>query len=258
MTKRHLVIPDPHAHYEYNNDRAEWVGSLIQDIKPDVVINIGDTWDMPSLSGYDKGKSAVGRTYRADIDAGLDFNERLWNTVKRAKRKLPLRIFCMGNHEERIGRAINQQPNLEGTLSYDDLELDRFYDQVAPYAGSTPSAITVDGITYAHYLTAGVSGRSISGEHLAYSLLAKHHSSSVVGHNHLYNHHMATKQGRKIVGLSAGCFFDFDLDWAGELNKLYWRGVVILDNVEDGQFDTRQVSLAALKKEYGGKTRNNS
>ena len=54
----HLVIPDQHAHYQHSNVRAEWLSALIHDLKPDVVINIGDGADMPSLSGYDKGRKS--------------------------------------------------------------------------------------------------------------------------------------------------------------------------------------------------------
>ena len=42
MSRTHLVIPDGHAHPDFHNKRAEWLGALIADVKPDVVINIGD------------------------------------------------------------------------------------------------------------------------------------------------------------------------------------------------------------------------
>ena len=88
MGNIHLVIPDPHAHYKNNNERADWVGRLIVDLKPDVVINMGDMFDMPSLSVYDNGnKSFQGRTYRADVDAGLEFDERLWAPIRKAKKR---------------------------------------------------------------------------------------------------------------------------------------------------------------------------
>jgi predicted MPP superfamily phosphohydrolase len=45
MGKTHLIIPDPHAHPDFNNDRAVWLGELIKDLKPDVVVNLGDMWD---------------------------------------------------------------------------------------------------------------------------------------------------------------------------------------------------------------------
>ena len=55
MSRTHLIIPDPHSHPNHHNKRAEWLGALIADVKPDVVINIGDVADMPSLCSYDKG-----------------------------------------------------------------------------------------------------------------------------------------------------------------------------------------------------------
>lgn len=126
MSRTHLVIPDQHAHYQHGNERADYLAKLIIDLKPDVVVNIGDSADMPSLSGYDKGKrSFQGRTYRADVDAHLDFQERLWAPVFRRKQKLPRTVFCEGNHEHRITRAIDLQPELEGAISFADLHLER-------------------------------------------------------------------------------------------------------------------------------------
>jgi hypothetical protein len=166
MSKTRLILPDAHAHYQHHNKRAEWAGELIADVKPDVVICIGDLWDMPSLSSYDRGKKSFqGRTYQADFNAGLDFQERLWTRVLRRKRKLPRRVFCMGNHEERIARAINVQPELEGAVGYSDLQLDRWYTDVVHYQGSTPGTIEIDGISYAHYFVSGVAGRPVGGEH---------------------------------------------------------------------------------------------
>ena len=106
MSKTHLIIPDSHAHPGHDNERAIWLGKLIKDIKPDVVINLGDAADMPSLSGYEKGlKSFHGRRYIDDINSHLDFQDKLWHTIKKTKKKLPYRVFLHGNHEYRIHRA---------------------------------------------------------------------------------------------------------------------------------------------------------
>ncbi len=248
----HLVIPDPHAHPSHHNKRAEWLGKLVIDLKPDVVINLGDTADMPSLCSYDKGKGSFhGRTYRADIMAHNDFQDRLWSTVRSAKKKMPRRVTLIGNHEERIGRAIDMQPELEGVITYDDLELERWYDTIVPYVGGTPGSIVINGVMYAHYAITGVSGRPISGEHTAYSLLAKQYHSTVVGHLHTFDYAVRTRaDGRKMHGLCAGVFQDYDADWAGEANKLWWRGVCVLRGVEDGQFDLETICMERLRKEY--------
>lgn len=253
MSKTHLVIPDTHAHPKHHNRRAEWLGKLINDIKPDVVVHLGDSADMPSLSSYDRGTKAFqGRNYRADIDAHLDFNDRLWNTVRSAKRKLPVRYFFEGNHEHRISKAINLQPELEGAISFDDLELERYYDVITPYNGRSPGVLAIDGISYAHFFISGVMGRPLGGTHPAYSILAKGHGSATAGDLHLLSYEVQTGiGGKRLQGLVAGCYQDYDADWAGEANKLWWRGVVVKRNVENGNYDPSFISLAALKKAYG-------
>jgi hypothetical protein len=248
----HLVIPDIHAHPEYNNNRADWLANLILDVRPDVVVNLGDQFDMPSLSGYDKGKrSFVGRSYRNDINAGLEFSERLWEPVRATKKKLPRRIYIEGNHEHRIEKALDLNPELLGTIGFEDYELDKYYDDVVKYEGSTPGIIQVDGINYAHYFISGVLGRPISGEHPAYSLGTKLGGSCTAGHLHTFDYNVRTDvEGRKRHALVAGCFFDYNSDWAGKANNLYWRGVIVKRNVSDGQYDLEAISLDQLKKEY--------
>ena len=253
MSKTHLLIPDGHAHPSHHNKRALWLGNLIYDLKPDLVINIGDQWDMPSMSSYDKGKKSFqGRTFKADLDAGLDFDDRLWHKVRKNKKKKPDAIFCEGNHEYRMKIALELQPELEGVISFRDFDLDRNYNQVVEYTGQTPGIIQADGIYYAHYFASGVMGRAISGEHHAYSLLAKKYSSCSCGHSHMLDFATRIKpDGTRIMGLTAGVYQDYDSDWAGETNKLWWRGVVIKRNVEDGCYDPEFVSIERLKEVYG-------
>lgn len=253
MSKTHLVIPDSHAHYKHNNNRAEWVGKLIRDIKPDVVVDLGDSADMPSLADMDKGKRTFqGRTYQKDIEAHNDFHDRLWNEVKKSKKKLPLRVTLHGNHEHRIDRALDNNPALEGVISYDDLNLDRWYDVVVPYTGGTPGVIDLDGVHYAHYFVSGVMGRAISGEHPAYTLLSKKHVSCTAGHLHTFDYCTRTRaDGQKIMGLVAGCYQDYDSEWAGEICGLWDKGVVVKRGVEKGCYDLEWISIERLKKEYG-------
>lgn len=249
----HFVIPDLHVRPGDNQRRADWIGRAICETKPDTVVCLGDAADMESLCSYDKGTKAFqGRSHRADIDSHLSFQDRLWGIVKAQKKRLPLRVILEGNHEHRIKRAINVQPELEGAISFEDLELDRFYDIVVPYQGSTPGIVELDGISYGHYLVSGVSGRPISGEHLAYSLLSKHHSSVVVGHNHTLDYCIRTRvDGRRIQALCAGVCQEHVSEFAGESQKLWWNGVVVLKEVHDGGYDPEFISLEQLKKRYG-------
>ena len=253
MSKTHLVIPDSHAHPDHNNKRAAWLGHLINDVKPDVVVNIGDVADMPSLSSFDKGtKGFIGRNYRKDVQAAVDFEDRCWTIVKKAKKRLPYRVKLHGNHEQRIAKAINASPELEGAISMDDLHESDYYDTVVSYNGNTPGVVNLDGVHYAHFFVSGVMGRAVGGEHPAYSLLTKEFVSCTQGHIHTMDFATRTTVGgRKIYGCTAGVFQDYDADWAGECNKLWWRGVVVKRNVKDGQYDPEFISIDRLKKAYG-------
>jgi hypothetical protein len=248
----HLIIPDSHAHYQHHNKRAEWLGRLINDVKPDVVIHIGDSADMPSLSSYDRGKKSFqGRTYRADIDSHLDFQSRLWDTVRATKKRLPRRVFCIGNHEQRIHKAIDVQPELEGVIGFGDLQLEDFYDEVIPYDGLTPGVINIDGVHYAHYHVSGVMGKPIAGVHSAYSLTAKRFVSCTAGHSHLADLNFQTNgDGKKVIGCLVGSYMDYHSDWAGSASDYWWSGVVVKRNVVNGMYDPQFISLESIKREY--------
>lgn len=248
----HLVIPDCHAHPDHNNNRADWLGKLVVDLRPDVLINLGDTWDMDSLNSYDKGKRDFhSKTYARDIAAGLDFSERMFAPIRRLKKRQPRKVFILGNHEQRIERALDLSPELVGTLSYNDLDIARDYHDFVDYNGTVPGSILIDGILYGHFMASGVMGRPAGGEHPAYTLISKKFQSCTVGHTHIFDYCVRSDgSGRNVQGFVAGCYLDYAPRWAGELFKMWVPGVGVCRNVEAGQYDFQWISLDALKKEY--------
>ena len=117
-----LIIGDPHAHPDYDNKRFTSLGKFIAKEKPDAVVCIGDMADMPSLSSYDKGtKGFEGRRYYRDVNAVLDAQDKLFAPIRKAKKYKPKMYMCLGNHEDRITRAVNSSPELEGAIGLDDL-----------------------------------------------------------------------------------------------------------------------------------------
>jgi hypothetical protein len=251
----HLVYGDAHAHPDFSNSRADLISKLIQDVKPDVVVNIGDNADMASLSSYDKGLAHFyGRNYRADVDAHLEFESRVWDPVRALKKKLPFRVTLHGNHEDRISRALAKNPELAGALSLKDLELERYYDAIVPYSGhGTPGEIEIDGVSYAHFVVSGISGRALAAQHQGFQLLAKRHRSTTVGHQHVFSYECESTHGGKRVlhGLSIPCMTDYPVSWAGNVVDLWSRGIIIKRNVEEGNYDLEFVSLKRLVQEYG-------
>lgn len=253
MSKNILVVPDQHAIPGHNNDRADYLARLIIDLKPDVVVNMGDAADMPSLSSYDKGKrSFASKNYKADIDAHLDFQDRMWSPVRATKKKLPYRVVLEGNHEHRIERALDLSPELQGTMGFEDYEFDYFYNEVIRYEGGTPGIIDIEGILFAHYFISGVMGRPMGGKWPAKSILEANKQSSVQSHIHVLDYATTVTQGgQEIHSLVAGCYQDYINDWAGNIGRFWRPGVAYLENVSNGGFDVRWISLETLRKTYG-------
>jgi hypothetical protein len=250
----HLLIPDPHAHPDYSNKRFEWLGKLIVDLKPDKVICIGDFADMPSLCTYDKGTSGFeGRRYKDDVECVKDAQRRMFDPIRKSKKRMPKFLMHEGNHEHRIKRAISSDAaQLEGIISLNDLAYDRYGWQVIEYQGSTPGINIVDGIAYAHYFTSGVMSRPISGLHPAYALLTKQFMSCSQGHVHTTDYCVRTDaRGKMIHGMICGWFGDYFADYAGDANNMWWSGVIHKKNVEDGDYEPRWISLNSMRKEYG-------
>jgi len=243
-----LIIGDPHAHPDYDNSRFEKLGKFIVKAKPDAVICMGDFADMPSLSTYDKGtKGFEGRRYKNDVAAVIDAQEKLFAPLKKYndrqrksnhKQYKPKLHMTLGNHEDRINRATNSNPELEGAISIDDLQYKKFGWKTTPFKHS----LTIKGITFSHYFTTGVSGRPISSTHVGHALVSKLHCSSVQGHSHMYNHAEQTRpDGQKIFGLSGGCYSHpyYSENWCRDTEYQWWRGVIMLEGLDgEGYYDS--------------------
>jgi hypothetical protein len=251
-----LVVPDQHGHPDHNNDRADWLGQYIKDTKPDIVVNMGDTFDMPSLSSFDKGKASFnGASYEKDINSGLDFLDRMWHPIRKSKKKLPYSVFLEGNHEHRLKRVLEFEPHLAGDrygISYKNYQLSDYHNESVYYEGQTPGIFACEGISFAHYFVSGLMGRPVGGEHHASSLIAKNHTSCVAAHSHTLDYSVRhSTSGKRIMGLVAGVYQDYDSGWAGNLNRLWFQGLCHLRNVDEGSYDLEVVRLATLRRVYG-------
>jgi hypothetical protein len=257
-----LVIPDPHAHPEHDNDRFEAVGNYIVDKQPDIVVCLSDFADMPSLSSYDRGTMGFeGRRYKRDIEAVIGAQERLFGPINRYnKRKArnkekqykPRMVMTLGNHEDRINRVVNHQPELHGTIGIFDLQYEEFGWEVYPFL----QPVIIHEIAFAHYFVSGVASRPISGENIGKSLIAKNLMSSIQGHSHVYDHSERSRaDGMKLFGMSAGCFSHPEQieGWNAATVRMWWHGVVMLEGIDrwPGYYESKQeITLDKLMREY--------
>lgn len=246
MGTRHLIIPDSHAHPDHPNDRFTWLGKLIHDTKPDVVVNIGDLADMASLCFHSKPIELEGARYAADVAASVDAQERLFHEVRKHKKKLPRFVWALGNHDIRPQRWADANPVFQGQIRNEDIGYKDFPWEVYPFL----DVVRIDGIAYSHYFTSGLMGRPIGGTHPAWSIIKKRNESSTCGHSHVTDYKIDRTPGRSIMGLVVGSYIDYEAGYAGPANDMWSRGVAICDNVEDGLYDFQWISLNRIKAEY--------
>lgn len=251
---KHLLIPDVQAKEGVPLEHLDWIGKYIVHKKPDIIVQIGDFADMPSLSSYDKGKRAFeGRRYKKDIEYATkamdillqpmrDYNEAQ-RRGKRAQYK-PEMHLTLGNHEERIERAVEAQAELEDVIGYQDLPYSdwQVHDFLKP--------VFLDGVCYTHYMSNPMTGKPYGG--MAATILKNVGHSYVVGHAQkleVATRHLTT--GQQQWGIIAGACYLHDESYKGYQGNKHWRGVIMLHDVKEGSFDPMFISLDYLKSRYG-------
>ncbi len=253
MTKI-LVLPDIQAKDGIDFSYLTKIGKYACEKKPDVIVCIGDLADMESLSSYDVGKKSFeGRRYTKDVQAAKDAQSAFWTPIaklqdrqRRNKDKVynPRSVMCLGNHENRINRAVNNDAKLEGLISIDDLDYEGYWGEVYPFL----ETVIIDGVAFAHYFVTGVAGRPSS---TANAQMNKQHMSCVAGHQQglqIATAHRA--DGTRLTSIIAGSCYEHDEDYLGSQGNKHWRGFLMLHEVHDGNFDLMPVSLDYINKKY--------
>ncbi len=252
---RHLYIPDVQCKPDTPTDHLLWAGRYAAEKKPDVIILAGDFADMESLSSYDVGKKSFeGRTYNADIDASVSAMAYLMQPITQEKFRLkvnkqkqwnPRLVLTLGNHENRIDRAIENDRKLEGLISISDLEYKSFGWEVIPFL----EPIIIDGIAYCHYFTSGVMGRPVGSARM---LINKKHMSCIAGHQQGRDVAYGVRgDGTPIMSIIAGSFYQHDEGYLNHQTNNHWRGIIMLNEVDNGSFDEMFISMDYLRRTYG-------
>jgi len=254
--KTHLVIPDTQCKPDIDMAYLSWLGEYIVERKPDVIVNLGDHADMPSLSSYDKGKKrAEGKRVNKDIEAAIEGMRFLLKPLHKYQEALktsggapykPTMILVMGNHESRIERHVEANPELSGLLSYDNLKYKEFGWEVHDFL----KPVIVDGVSYVHYMANPMTGRPYGGT--AMNVLKNVGESFTMGHKQTLD--VATRflpaSGRQQWAVIAGAYYAHSEDYKGHQGNHHWRGVIVKHNVRDGSYNPMFVDIDYLRRKY--------
>ena len=237
-----IIIADTQCKSEEDLSYMKHIGKFIYEQRPDVIVHIGDHYDFPSLSSYDKGKStSEGRRLSNDIKAGNTGFEHLNMYINQDSGYNPRKVFCMGNHENRLDRYVDDNPELIGTLGTEMLPFEKYgwevYDFLKP--------VEINGIFFVHYLANPMNGKPYGGN--AMNILKTVGKSFVVGHKQCLDISIRpTIDGKQQIGIINGACYPFNERYKGYQGNNHFRGLTVLNDVRDGFGVPMFVSLDSI------------
>ena len=160
-------IPD--THFPFSDRMA--VGLMYETVKrfkPDVIVQLGDLYDLWSFSRYPRNASEIQMTPEQEYQLGRSDAEQMWAVLKKENPKARLVQICDANHDLRLVKRMMENDSngafiakqwLVNAMTFPGVELAR-------------SETVIDGIMFMH-------GMRKAGEHAKYNQM-----STVTGHTH--------------------------------------------------------------------------
>lgn len=243
----HAIIPDTQNRMYIPWDHIMWAAEEIAERRPSTIIQIGDWADMPSMSGYDKGKhSYQDKRYADDIRASELTWEMLDGRIRKVRGYQPRKVFTRGNHEDRISRALEYEPYLIDWVQVEDTDPPEGWEVYG-----FKEVVVIDGVAYSHYFYNPMTGKPYGGENILLRIKNVGYSFTM-GHQQILLTGMRYVGNRQIRGTVAGAFYLHDEDYKGPQGNHHWRGIIFKTHVRDGQYDLEEVSVERLCRKYEG------
>jgi hypothetical protein len=153
--------------------------------------------------------------------------------------------FCFGNHENRVPRAISKDAKWAGAIGEHHMVTRDF--ERHPFLGR----VWQDGLLYSHFFQSSHSHHAIGGT--IDNRLNKIGTSFVQGHEQGFRYGTRIQaSGATWHGLVAGSCYVHREGYRGNQGQKHWRGVVVLNEVRDGDYNLMPLSLAYLCRKYEG------
>lgn len=166
MAKTILVVGD--CHFPFTNMASlRQVVCLTKQLKPNIIIQVGDLFDLYSWSKYPRTLNLM--TPKKELELGQKMAWQMWDDLKKASPKSK-RIQIWGNHDERpILRLMEKAPELESLF-----DMKAIFDfPGVEISNSQRDELVIGDILFQHGF------RSKLGDH------ARHNGmNTVCGHSH--------------------------------------------------------------------------
>ena len=152
--------------------------------------------------------------------------------------------MLLGNHCNRIDRAVNNNPTLEGLISTKDLNYEQDWE-----VHQFLHPVFIAGVGFNHYWPVGAMGRPAATPS---AIISKLHMSCIAGHQQGKSIAYGKRaDGKPITAVIVGSQYLHDESYMDQLSNRHWRGLLVMNEVNDGHFDELMLSIEYLEKRYG-------
>lgn len=251
--ERVLVIGDLHQDPRHPDrlDVLTWIARYASEHRFTRIIQVGDwsTWD--SVNQHDKNDTLAARLkpgIKDDLENLLQSHQAFRKGIDPDYR--PKLDFLRGNHEYRVERFENANPESVGTFT---LSRDETFAQFGWRSRAYGELFYVDGVAFTHHPTNGA-GRAFGGKTGPQRAANESTVPVVSGHTHRRQVHDAPKIGPTdaISMVEVGCAMPWGSMERYAKHSLtgWWFGVVPMTVNADQITDLSFVSMITLRSRY--------
>lgn len=186
-----ISIGDVHLPWAHRGALA-WVVSMVEAVKPDIVIQVGDLNDFYTFSRYTRTHDFI--TPKQERKRARKMGVEFWDRLKKASPTSKM-FQLLGNHDERLQkRALDKMPEFDDAAQQWARELFTFDGVETLY--DSREELFIDDVCYQHGF------RSKLGDHARYNQM-----STVCGHSHVGG--VVFYRNRK------GIYYEMNCGWIG-------------------------------------------
>lgn len=240
------LLPDRHSFPGCDMKPTIATARWFAEQEVDIIVDIGDRFDMPSLSSYDRGKASFeGRRLSRDLSAARVELERFDKELGDWEGIL---VHTQGNHENRLTRLYDDQPEMMDMIGDDPWGLEEYGYHTYKYL----EIVKINEIRFSHAfqnptsLMGAIQGGSadIRMKNIGFP--------HVQGHQHgpLIHQQIMRGDGSPVSTLVMGACYSEHHSYNGPQRKDVWRGAAILENAYKGKYDLQYKRLDNLIAEF--------
>jgi predicted MPP superfamily phosphohydrolase len=192
-TLRVVVIGDHHdSPIVTDKSRITWIARRIAEVNPDLVIQIGDIADFDSVSTH-AAPGTIEYATRPSITADMESLEEALSLYAKELPDGPPKRLTAGNHEDRLRRFENNNPEVNGGIYKQFEDLCAKYTWVTSFYGQW---LFVNNVGFTH-VPFNQMGREYAGKNPENQISNDAIFSVVYGHTHKGGYKSVPKIGPK-------------------------------------------------------------